>query len=219
MVLMSHYLGNVKMINWIIWWRSRLEKWLCSLAIIVVYSAVALSLQGCSALILSGAITAGGFAVADRRTLGTQIEDKAISLKAGEIVYKLASRNSHVNVTSYNRRILLTGKVHDITTKKFIEYKLNSIENVRAVINELIVGKVSNFSVRSNDIFITSKVIASLMSNKDMLGNIVKVVTDCSNVYMMGRVTEHEGMDAAAAAASTSGVQKVIKEFEYIAEK
>ena len=197
--------------------RERWSNWQRLLAAVALCGTMALGLQGCVALVLGGAV-AGGFAVTDRRTLGAQIEDKAIMVKAETRVPGVVGRDGHVNITSFNRMVLLTGEVRDDAAKAAASREVQGIANVHTIANELAIGAPSSFSARSNDTFITSKVIASLVAAKDVFGNSLKVVTERGNVYLMGRVTEREGKRAAEIAAGVSGVQKVVKVFEYITE-
>lgn len=187
------------------------------LAVVALCATVATGLQGCVALAVGGAV-AGGFAVTDRRTLGAQTEDKAIVLKAESRIRSVVGQAGHVNVASFNRKVLLTGEVRDETAKAAAERETRAIENVHSVNNELGIGAPSTFSARSNDTFITSKVIASLIDAKDVFGNSIKVITERGEVYLMGRVTEREGKRAAEIAAGVAGVQKVVKVFEYMTE-
>ncbi len=197
--------------------RESWSNWQRLLATLALCGTMALGLQGCVALALGGAV-AGGFAVTDRRTLGAQIEDKAIMVKAETRVPSVVGQDGHVNITSFNRMVLLTGEVRDDAAKAAAGRAVQGIENVHAINNELAIGVPSSFSARSNDMFITSKVIASLVDSKDVFGNSIKVVTERGNVYLMGRVTEREGKRAAEIAAGVGGVQKVVKVFAYITE-
>ncbi len=197
--------------------RGSWSNWQRLLATVALCGTMALCLQGCVALALGGAV-AGGFAVTDRRTLGAQIEDKVIMVKAETRVPGVVGRDGHVNITSFNRIVLLTGEVRDDAAKVAAGREVQEIENVHTIANELAIGAPSSFSARSNDTFITSKVIASLVDAKDIFGNSLKVVTERGNVYLMGLVTEREGKRAAEIAAGVSGVQKVVKVFEYITE-
>ncbi len=197
--------------------RGSWSNWQRLLATVALCGTMALCLQGCVALALGGAV-AGGFAVTDRRTLGAQIEDKVIMVKAETRVPGVVGRDGHVNITSFNRIVLLTGEVRDDAAKVAAGREVQEIENVHTIANELAIGAPSSFSARSNDTFITSKVIASLVDAKDIFGNSLKVVTERGNVYLMGLVTEREGKRAAEIAAGVSGGQKVVKVFEYITE-
>jgi osmotically-inducible protein OsmY len=214
---MSLYLEEMRMIDRQNRWQAGWSNWQRPLAAIALCGAVAMGLQGCVALALGGAV-AGGFAATDRRTLGAQTEDKAIMIKAETRIPGVVGQDGHVNITSYNRKVLLTGEVRDDAAKAAAEREAQAIENVHSVANELAIGAPSSFSARSNDTFITSKIIASLVDAKDVFGNSFKVVTERGNVYLMGRVTEREGKRAGEIAAGVSGVQKVVKVFEYITE-
>ncbi|SFH85689.1 Osmotically-inducible protein OsmY, contains BON domain [Collimonas sp. OK307] len=199
-------------------WQAGWSNWQRPLATVALCGTIVIGLQGCVAVALGGAAVASGFAATDRRTLGAQTEDKSIIVKAETRMPGVVGQDGHVNITSYNRKVLLTGEVRDDAAKAAAEREAQSIENVHSVVNELAIGAPSTFSARSNDTFITSKVIASLVDAKDVFGNSIKVVTERGNVYLMGRVTEREGKRAGEIAAGVSGVQKVVKVFEYITE-
>lgn len=194
------------------------SNWRRSCAALGACATMLVSLQGCVALALGGAALAGSFAVTDRRTLGAQTEDKAIVLKAGQKIKSVAGLDSHVNITSFNRKVLLTGEVANEAAKSGIEREVQAIDNVHTVVNELAVSIPSTLSERARDTLITSKVVASLVDAKDVFSNSIKVVTERRNVYLMGRVTQREGKRVAEIAAGVNDVQKVVKVFEYITE-
>ena len=177
-----------------------------------------MSVQGCVGLLLGGAVV-GGFAATDRRTLGAQTDDKTIAIKAESRIVGIVGEPSHINVTSFNRRVLITGEVRDDAAKVAAEQETKAIEGVHSVLNELVVAEPSSFGQRSNDTYITSKVKASLLDAKDVFGNAVKVVTERGVVYLMGQATEREAKRAAEIAAGVDGVQKVVKAFEYMTEE
>ena len=197
--------------------RSRWNTLRGPLATAALCGALALSLQGCVGLMLGGAAV-GGLAATDRRTLGAQADDKTISIKGESRIPGVVGDPSHIDVTSFNRKVLLTGEVRDEAAKDAAEKEAKSIVGVQSVLNELEVGEPSSFSQRSRDAFITSKVKASLLEAKDVFGSAVKVVTERGNVYLMGLATEREANRAAEIAAGVSGVQKVVKAFEYLTE-
>lgn len=175
------------------------------------------SLNGCVGLMVGGAV-AGAAATVDRRTLGNQTEDKAIAVKADLRLPKVAGKDSHVNATSYNRQVLLTGEVMTAAAKAAVEQEVKSIDGVKSVVNELTVGSPATYTARSNDALITAKVKASLIDMKTISATSFKVVTDKNVVYLMGRVTPREGQVAADVARSVNGVAKVVKIFDYITE-
>jgi osmotically-inducible protein OsmY len=188
------------------------------MAAVLICGAVLVSLQGCVGIMVGGAAV-GALAVTDRRTIGAQTEDKAIGFKADSRIYSVIPQSDNVKVTSFNRKVLLTGEVRAEASKAAAEREVASIEGVQSVINELGIGEASSFSSRSNDTLITGKVKASFLDQKNFYGNAVKVVTERGIVYLMGRVTEREGNIAADIARGVDGVQKVVKVFEYISEE
>jgi osmotically-inducible protein OsmY len=172
---------------------------------------------GCAPLVLGGAVV-GGMMAADRRTSGAQLEDQSIELKATNRIAAIVGERGHVNITSYNRMVLLTGEVGSDADKAAVEQAVGQIENVRSIVNELAVMAPTSIGSRSNDVVLTSKVKASLIDAKDLQANAFKVVTERGQVFLMGRVTEREAARASDVARSISGVQKVIRVFEIVTE-
>lgn len=185
---------------------------------IVLGTALAASLSGCVALAVGGA-AATALATNDRRTIGMQTEDKAINVKAEIKMQQLTGENGHVNVTSYNRKVLLTGEVRDEAMKQAAEREVRAIENVVSVINELEIAGPSSYTSRSNDALITTKVKASLVDKKTVSATAFKVTTERGVVYLQGLVTPREGNIAADVAKGVAGVVRVVKIFEYIADE
>jgi osmotically-inducible protein OsmY len=171
-------------------------------------------LAGCApAMVAVGA----GHAVlmaTDPRSTGAQIDDDTIEIKiaANEIVMK---DDRHVSATSYNGLVLLTGEVPTQTVSDQVERVAKGIDRVRSVQNELVVGPNSELSARADDGFITSKVKGRLFDEGGFAPNAVKVVTERKVVYLMGMVTRAQGAKAGEIAATTSGVARVVKVFEY----
>jgi osmotically-inducible protein OsmY len=161
----------------------------------------------------------GAVATADRRTLGAQTEDKAIAVKAEFQIPRITGDDAHVNVNSFNRKVLLTGEVRDEAMKAAVEREVRAISNVESVINELEIAGPSSYTQRSSDALVTGKVKASLIDKKTVSAVSFKVVTERGNVYLMGIVTQREGNIAAEVAKGVSGVQRVVKIFEYISEE
>lgn len=187
------------------------------LAAIALCGAVMIGLQGCVEMAVGSAVM-GTLAATDRRTFGAQTEDKAILLKGERRIQNLVGDAAHVNVSSFNRKVLLTGEVRDESMKAAVEREVANIEGVESIVNEIEVMGASSFTSRSNDTLITGKVKASFIDTKDLYANSIKVVTERGVVYLMGRVTPREGRLAADVASSVGGVQKVVKVFEYITE-
>lgn len=187
------------------------------LAAALLCGMVATGLQGCIALAAGGTVV-GTLAATDRRTLGAQTEDRGIMIKGETRVSKLVGDAGHVNVNSFNRKVLLTGEVRDAQMKDAVEREVAAVEGVTSVVNELEVAGPSSLTSRSNDALITGKVKASFVDAKDLFANSFKVVTERGTVYLMGRVTDREATRGAQVAAGVSGVRKVVKVFDYISE-
>lgn len=173
-------------------------------------------LHGCTAALVGGAAATGVVVANDRRSVGIMTEDQNIEIKAGSRIGSRFPDGIHVNVTSYNRLVLLTGEVPDAATKSEIERITRGVENVRDVYNELAIAGVSSYTVRSNDSYITSTVKAKFVDDGTFNALHVKVVTENSIVYLMGLVKKSEAQEATQIARTTSGVQKVVRIFEYI---
>jgi osmotically-inducible protein OsmY len=172
--------------------------------------------QGCAPLIVGGAAATGVVVAQDRRTVGTITEDQGIELKVSGRIRDRFSDGAYINVTSYNRTVLLTGQVPDAQSRTDVERIARGVENVRYVHNELAVAGVSSFTSRSNDSIITSKVKARFLDSQKFNALNVKVVTENGVVYLLGLVKKQEADDATEIARTTSGVQKVVRVFEYL---
>lgn len=180
-------------------------------------AVLAATLAGCAPLIVGGAMVGSGFVITDRRTTGTQVEDQSIELKAAARVRELATLG-RVDVTSYNRIVLLTGEVPTAADRVTVEKVVAGVENVRAVVNELAVGEKPSLSSRSNDALLAGKVKATFVDTKDVQANAFKVVVERGVVYLMGRVSEREAQRGTEIARSISGVLKVVQVFEILTE-
>ena len=175
------------------------------------------SLTGCVPMFAAGtAAGTGAYISEDRRTSGMFIEDEGIELKSGRRIHQQFSDTVHINVTSYNRLVLLTGEAPTAEIKKDIERLIMGVENVRKIYNEIAVAGNTSLASRSNDALLTSKVKARFLGERKFQINHVKIVTENEAVYLLGVVTQQEAENAAQIASSTSGVKKVVKVFEYL---
>lgn len=173
-----------------------------------------LLLPGCELAVLGGG-AAAITAIEDRRTSGTLIDDESIEMRVRRGVRERFGDNTHVNVTSFNRAVLLTGEVPDESARVEIGKMALGIANVRGITNELQVAGVSSLATRANDSFITSKIKARFLDAAKVNPVHVKVVTESGVVYLLGVVTEDEAADAVEIARTTGGVRKVVKVLEY----
>jgi osmotically-inducible protein OsmY len=187
-----------------------------SAVVLAVFAlATQMTLTGCVPAAI--AVGAGGAAMVatDRRTTGTQVDDESVELKIVTRANELYGDRIHLNVASYNGVVLLTGEVPDQGVWSSLGNLAKNTEKVRVVHNELVVAPNSDLSARTNDAYITSKVKARMVEANKFPPNAVKVVTERGVVYLMGIVTRAEGAAAGETAATTEGVVRVVKVFEY----
>ena len=183
-----------------------------------VLAVAATGLSGCAPLLVGGAVATGIIAT-DRRTAGAQVEDQAIEIKIAAAVRQELGDRVHLNVTSFNRKVLLTGEVTTASEKERIEKIAQSQDNVQSVVNDLAQMPASSLTQRSKDTVITSRVKAAFIDAKDLQANAVKVVTERGIVYLMGRVTSREAKRATDIVRGMSGVAKVVRVFDEISEE
>lgn len=179
-------------------------------------AASCLCASGCAPLIVGAAVGGTALIATDRRSVGAQADDEAIELKIANVRSTRYGDRVHVNVTSYNGVVLLTGEVPDVATRQAMAELARTTDRVRRVQDELVIAPPSPLSARTNDTFITSKVKARFVEANRFAANHVKVVTERGVVYLMGIVNRTEADEAARIAASTSGVVRVVKVFEYV---
>ena len=185
---------------------------------LIALLGLAPQLQGCLPLLAGGA-GATALVLDDRRSVGAQTEDKEIDVRGESRINDRFGDRAHINVTSFNRNVLLTGEAPDAAAKAQIEKIVREIPNVRGVVNEIQVAGVSSYTSRGNDSYLTSKVKARFIDTSGgFSANHVKVVTEGSVVYLLGLVTRKEAEAAVEIARTTGGVQKVVRVFEYIVE-
>jgi len=183
----------------------------------IAYGCIALLpfISGCTAVAIGGAAATGVMIAEDRRTVGAITEDQGIELKAASRIDEKV-KDAHINVTSYNRTVLLTGEVPSEAAKADSERIARAVENVRNVLNELQVAGNSSFQARTNDTVLTSKVKARFVDSGKFSPLHVKVVTENGTVYLLGLVKKQEAADATEVARTTGGVRKVVRVFEYL---
>jgi len=187
-----------------------------ALALAALLAAAALpALNGCAPVVVAAGVGATAVVANDRRTAGAQLDDQSIELKIGTAINSSYGQSVHVNVTSYNGIVLLTGEVSSTEIRNDIVNVAKTTPRVKTVENFLVIGPNSEFSTRTNDSYITSKVKARFVESDKLSTLNVKVVTEQATVYLMGIVTRDEGAAAAEIAATTSGVARVVKVFEY----
>ncbi|MDZ7922226.1 BON domain-containing protein [Rhodoferax sp.] len=187
------------------------------LALAVALTGSVVSLTACFPLLLGGAV-GGALVATDRRTSGSVVEDEGIEQRAASRIRENLGERVHVNVTSYNRQVLLTGEVPTAQDKQLVEQIVARVDNVRNIVNELGVMGNASLTQRSSDSLVTGRVKAGLVDAKDLFANAFKIVTERGTTYVMGRVTEREAKRATEVISSTSGVQRVVRILEIISE-
>lgn len=173
------------------------------------------ALQGCFPVVAAGAAT-GAIMAADRRSSGAYVEDEGLEWKVDTRIKERFGDAAHVNVTAFNRVVLLTGEISDERGRSALDQIAAGVANVRGVTNEVQVAGVSSLTSRGNDAVVTSKVKARFVDANSFGANHVKVVTEAGTVFLMGLVTREEADRATEIARTTSGVRKVVRVFEYI---
>ncbi|MGE0859713.1 MAG: BON domain-containing protein [Gammaproteobacteria bacterium] len=183
---------------------------------VLALALMAGALTGCVGVMLGGA--AGGASVVnDPRTTGSQVEDQSIEIKAGNLIRGDGELNqqSHINVTSYNQVVLVTGETPTEGMRSRLIEMVKGIEKVRTVHNEVTIGAPSPVASRSKDGWLTTNVKGRIVGAKELSAIKIKVVTEAATVYLLGMVTQAEGNLAAQLASQTPGVLRVVKLFEY----
>ncbi len=194
--------------------KSSLQK--LSIKLLLVTASVA-SLSACFPVVLGGALM-GGLVAVDRRTAGTQLEDEGIEVRASSSVSDNLGGRGHINITSYNRQILLTGEVPSAQDKQLAAQVVSQVANVRFIVNELAVMGNTSLTQRTSDTLTTGRVKAALVDVNELYASAFKVVTERGTTYLMGRVTQREADLATEVVRGTNGVQKVVRVFEIISE-
>jgi len=166
-----------------------------------------------------GVVIGTAMVASDRRTSGAQVDDEAIEIRGAAAMRENFGTNTRVNITGYNRQVLLTGEVANDQQRLQAEQLVNKLPNVRSIVNELAVGPASSLSDRSSDALITARVKAAMVDTEDVFANVYKVVTERGTVYLMGRVTQREAQRATEVARGVSGVKRVVRVFEYLSEE
>ena len=194
-----------------------------TLVAILLSSILLPALQGCVPVVAAG-VGVGLSSVVDRRSLGTQTEDESIEWKAaarardylGAQENAQADAQTHLNFTSFNRKVLISGEVPSSEIKAELERRVLSVPNVESVYNELNIREPSSFSQRSNDSYITTKIKSRSLDGQKFNPIHMKVVTEFGVAFILGMMSQAEADAAIQVARTTAGVKKVINLIEVI---
>ena len=184
---------------------------------LIALGAGASALTGCFPLV-AGGMAGGALVIADRRNPGTQAIDRGIQLEAESFLTKKYGDNIHVNVSVFNRRVLLTGETRTDSIKSSVEADIKNMKNVTTVFNEMVPAPISGLSARANDSYLTTRIKGAFVATEGVPSNSMKVITEASKVYLMGIVTDAEANRAVEIARSVPGVKQVTKVFDLISE-
>ena len=165
-----------------------------------------------------GGVVAGASVMADRRTPAVQAIDKGIELEAGNALSKRYGDDAHINVTSFNQKVLLTGEAKDADIKGQAGAYVKAMKNARTVFNELVVGPNSSYTARANDSYLESKIKTQMIFTDKLPSNSMAIVAEGSSVYLMGILTQNEAAIAKKVASNVDGVKDVYVYFDIISD-
>jgi osmotically-inducible protein OsmY len=185
---------------------------------LLVALLVVAQVTACGVLAVGG-VAAGATVLADRRTPGVQAIDKGIQLEAENALAKRFGDNAHINVTSFNQKVLLTGEVKDADIKSEAGAYAKTMKNARSVFNELVIGPNSSFTSRANDSYLESKIKTQMVFTEQLPSNSMAIVVEGSSVYLMGILTQGEADLAKKIASNTNGIKDVYVYFDIISEE
>ena len=171
------------------------------------------------AVVAIGGVTATAAIMADRRTPAVQAIDKGIELEAENALAKRFGDNAHINVTSFNQKVLLTGEVKDADIKGEAGAYVKAMKNARSVFNELVIGHNSTLSARANDSYLESSIKTQMIFTDKIPSNSMVIVAEGGSVYLMGILTQNEADLAKKVTSNTSGVKDVYAYFDIISEQ
>jgi osmotically-inducible protein OsmY len=184
---------------------------------LILVAMTASQLSSC-AVVAVGGVTATATVMADRRSPSVQAIDKGIDWEASGALSKKFGDNAHINVTSFNQKVLLTGEVKDAGLKREADIYLKAMKNARTVYNELIIGPNSSYTARANDSYLESKIKTQMIFTEKLPSNSMAIVAEGSSVYLMGILTQGEAELAKKITSNTNGVKDVYVYFDIISD-
>ncbi len=184
---------------------------------LIMVFMVATQLSACGIFAVGG-VVAGASIMADRRTPGVQAIDKGIELEANAALSKKFGDNAHINVSSFNQKVLLTGEAKDTNVKTEAGDYVKAMKNARSVFNELMIGPNSSYTARANDAYLESKIKTQMIFTEKLPSNSMSIIAEGSSIYLMGILTQNEADLAKKIASNTNGVKDVYVYFDVISE-
>jgi osmotically-inducible protein OsmY len=184
---------------------------------LIMVFMVATQLSACGIFAVGG-VVAGASIMADRRTPGVQAIDKGIELEANAALSKKFGDNAHINISSFNQKVLLTGEAKDSNVKTEAGDYVKAMKNARSVFNELMIGPNSSYTARANDAYLESKIKTQMIFTEKLPSNSMSIIAEGSSIYLMGILTQNEADLAKKIASNTNGVKDVYVYFDVISE-
>ena len=184
----------------------------------LVIAVMTVSQLSSCAVVAVGGVAATATILVDRRSPGVQAIDKGIDWEASGALSKKFGDNAHINITSFNQKVLLTGEVKDIGIKSEAASYVKAMKNARTVFNELLVGPNSSYSSRANDSYLESKIKTQMIFTEKLPSNSMAIVAEGSSVYLMGILTQGEAELAKKITSNTNGVKDVYVYFDIISD-
>ncbi len=175
------------------------------------------ALQGCAVATVV-AVTAGATMVADRRTFSKQIDDQSIEFRAHNELAKVKalSKNTNLHVVSMNGTVLIVGQAPNTYLRELAIKTIQDVPDIVVIHNQVRIGSTTALTTQSNDVWLTSRVKTALLANSEVNAKDIKVVTENSEVFLLGLVTPEEANIVVEVTRNISGVNKVLKAFEYL---
>ena len=188
-----------------------------TLSKLLIAIIAASQLSACGVIAVTG-VAATATIMADRRTPGVQAIDKGIELQASGAFDQKFGDNAHINVTSFNQKVLLTGEAKTAAIKRDAESYAKGMKNVRSVFNELIIGPNSSYTTRANDAYLESKIKTQMIFTQQLPSNSMVITAEGSSIYLIGILTQSEADLAKKIASNTNGVKDVYAYFDIISD-
>ncbi|MEZ8062478.1 MULTISPECIES: BON domain-containing protein [Vibrio] len=182
---------------------------------LISVSLLTLSLSGCAGLFIAGAATTANL-VTDTRTTKEIWNDNNIEFEVAAITNKQPYRgNVRITASSYRGSVVLMGQATTDAERRAFENQAKDVAGVESIHNQVRVKQPLSISAISNDSWITTKVKSALLAKSELNGIKVKVITEDSEVFLLGLVSREHADIATEVARNISGVKQVIRAFEY----
>ena len=190
------------------------RKLVTKVALLILVTTGLLNISGCILGVAAGGAT-GGAVGSDNRDLGQQTTDQSLQQKVGNLVYKDPDihDNAQVVIAVYDNDVLLAGQARTQAVRAKVEKKAYAVKGVKRVYNEMVIGEPIGGWTQTHDAWLTTKVKSQLAVTANLRSSHVKVVTDNSIVYLIGRLNQQQADLAVQAASQVDSVQKVVTSF------